>query len=341
MKSRYLRKLALLPALALVVALAACSSSSGSSKTDFEVVQEAVEAWVTSGTAGAIPSASIAPDVVYDDLQLATPTYYILSVRAQSAYELGHISGAHRIDWRNVAQTANLATLPTDQKIVVYCYTGHTGGLASWALGIMGYDTVNLRYGMMGWSDDPVVVATTIWDASQSLDAATETTAHTLGTTVYDLPDLEVSSSSDEDEIVRAAAARWLEDATWTPIMSAQAVFDELNDGNSADDPIIISVRSAAHYALGHVPGAINIPRDQLVDTEILNKLDPTRDIVVYCYTGHTGGQACVMLNMLGYKCYNMKFGMMGWTTDAGVLNTTPFSAGAGYPTIAGTTPNH
>jgi rhodanese-related sulfurtransferase len=341
MKSRYLRKLALLPALALVVALAACSSSSGSSKTDFEVVQEAVQTWLASGTAGAVPAAAIAPVTVYDDLQLATPTYYVLSVRSQAHYELGHIPGAHRIDWRNVSQTANLATLPTDQKIVVYCYTGHTGGLAAAALGILGFDTVNLKWGMMNWSDDPTVVATTVWDASQCLDADTETTAHTLGTTVYDLPDLEVSSSSDEATIVQAAAARWLEDATWTPIIAAQAVFDELNDGDSTDDPIIISVRSAAHYATGHVPGAINIALADLADTEVLNKLDPEKDIVVYCYTGHTGGQATVVLNMLGYKAKNMKFGMMAWTSVAGVLNTTPFSAAPGYATTAGATPNY
>ena len=44
---------------------------------------------------------------------------------------------------------------------------------------------------------------------------------------------------------------------------------------------------------------------------------------------------ATVLLNTLGYKAKNMKFGMMGWTTDSGVLNTTPFSGAPGYPTVA------
>lgn len=335
MKSRTLRMLAILPALVLALSIAACDDDpSGPDQTDFEIVQAAVQAWLATS-----PAAAIVPATVYDDLQLATPTKYILSVRAQSAYEIGHIPGAHRIDWRNVSQTANMATLPTDQEIVVYCYTGHTGGLAAASLGILGFDTVNLKWGMMNWSDEDTVVVTAAWDVTQSLDAATETTVHSLGTTVYELPDMSLTGATDEAK-VQAAVAAWLEDDTWSPTMSAQVVFDELNDGNSADDPLIISVRSATHYALGHVPGAINIALADLATTAVLEKLDPDRDIVVYCYTGHTGSQAAALLNTLGYKTYNMKFGMMAWTTTAAVLTITPFSAAPGYATTAGTSPN-
>jgi rhodanese-related sulfurtransferase len=38
------------------------------------------------------------------------------------------------------------------------------------------------------------------------------------------------------------------------------------------NDPIIVSVRSAEHYALGHVPGAINIPWREIALGTSLNK---------------------------------------------------------------------
>jgi hypothetical protein len=36
--------------------------------------------------------------------------------------------------------------------VIAYCYTGHTGGLATMALGILGYDVRNLLYGFNGWT---------------------------------------------------------------------------------------------------------------------------------------------------------------------------------------------
>ncbi|MGZ5385027.1 MAG: rhodanese-like domain-containing protein, partial [Acidimicrobiia bacterium] len=54
-----------------------------------------------------------------------------------------------------------LAMLPIDRPIMVYCYTGHTGQVAATALKLLGYDAINMKFGMMGWSDDPAVVGTT------------------------------------------------------------------------------------------------------------------------------------------------------------------------------------
>ena len=334
MKHRFLRLLAILPVLLLVISLSACSDDpSGPSQTDFDVVLSAIQDWLATS-----PAAAIASSTVYSDIQananVADRTYFVLSVRATSDYDLGHIDGAINIPWRDVAQTASTTQLPTDKTIVVYCYTGHTGGLARGALGIMGFDTENLKWGMMNWADDTVAGGMAPWTTDQALGV--ETTAHTL-TTTYDLPDLEVSASSDADEIVRAAARRWLEDATWTPIISASDLNALLIDGDTSNDPIIISLRSSTDYAAGHVPGAVNIPLTDLDDVDTLELLDPDADIVVYCYTGHTGGQAASLLNMLGYEAKNMKYGMMDWNVSY-IGAPTPFAGAPDYPTVP--TPN-
>ena len=43
---------------------------------------------------------------------------------------------------------------------MVYCYTGHTGQVAATLLRAFGYDAVNLKFGMMGWTDNDEVLAT-------------------------------------------------------------------------------------------------------------------------------------------------------------------------------------
>lgn len=64
------------------------------------------------------------------------------------------------LPWREIAQADNLASLTTETPIVDYCYTGHTGQVAATALGLLGYDVTNLKFGMMSWTDDAEVQAT-------------------------------------------------------------------------------------------------------------------------------------------------------------------------------------
>ena len=333
MKQYWKSVLRLLPAVVLMLSLTACEDDvTEPSLTDFEVVNQAIVTWL-----GGSPAPAIAPSTVYDDL-VGSGNYSILSVRAESAYDIGHIEGATRVGWNEVYSSAVTSTLSTSATIVVYCYTGHTGGIAAATLGIMGFDTENLKWGMMNWTDEATVLGTTAFSSSYlSGTDGLETTANALGTTEFNYPDLEVSTSDDATVIVQKAAERFLIGAAGSALItSAEAVFGLINDGDTTNDPIIISVRSATDYAAGHVPGAINLAKTDLTDLEVLNKLDPSKDIVVYCYTGHTAGQATVILNMLGYNARNLKFGMMGWNTDGNPEGAAYiFTAAPGYPTVA------
>src|SRR5262245_3153989 len=55
---------------------------------------------------------------------------------------------------------------------------------------------------------------------------------------------------------------------------------------------VVLDVRTAAEYADGHIPGAINIPRDELLAraAELADARDS--DIVVYCKTGPRATEA-------------------------------------------------
>ena len=88
----------------------------------------------------------------------------------------------------------------------------------------------------------------------------------------------------------------------WAPTISADALFENLNDGDTSNDPVVVSVRAADDYALGHIAGAINIPWNQIANPENLAKLPTDKPIVVYCYTGHTGQVAATVLKHAGLR---------------------------------------
>jgi rhodanese-related sulfurtransferase len=79
----------------------------------------------------------------------ATNDPFVINYWSMSDYEVGHIPGAYQITPK--AWTADIfETLPADQPIVVYCYTGQTGSQVSSALSILGYEAFNLLYGIYG-----------------------------------------------------------------------------------------------------------------------------------------------------------------------------------------------
>ncbi|MFZ5918817.1 MAG: rhodanese-like domain-containing protein [Chloroflexota bacterium] len=313
------KKLSIAIVLTLVVSLLLGSVAIAQEPSgDFGVIQRAADAYLTSATP------VITADALYALLNDgdASNDPFIVSVRSAEHYALGHIPGAVNIPWKQIAKAESLAQLPTDKQIVTYCYTGHTGQVAATVLGTLGYNVVNLKFGMMGWTkNDEVLAITRFGPTTDQRDYPLETEANEA-TETYDFPVIDTGKDEVED-IIAAAADAWLAEAA--PTIAADALFELLNDGDTSNDPFILSVRSAEHYALGHIPGAVNISLKELAKPENLAKLPTDKQIVTYCYTGHTGQMATTVLSLLGYDAINLKYGMMGWTEDDTVLATGRF----------------
>ncbi|OIQ62581.1 putative adenylyltransferase/sulfurtransferase MoeZ [Moorella thermoacetica] len=78
------------------------------------------------------------------------PNIYILDIRDAKDFAAGHIPGAHNIPFKEVGR--NLDKLPRDKTIIVYCYTGQTGGQTTAALNIAGFKARSLNGGINnGW----------------------------------------------------------------------------------------------------------------------------------------------------------------------------------------------
>jgi phage shock protein E len=68
----------------------------------------------------------------------------------------------------------------------------------------------------------------------------------------------------------------------------------------------LLDVRSPEEYANGHLPGAVNIPVQQL-DRRLAEVGPPDHELVVYCRSGHRSGRATEILRQHGFtKVHNL-----------------------------------
>ena len=78
----------------------------------------------------------------------------------------------------------------------------------------------------------------------------------------------------------------------------------------------VIDVRLKADYDIGHIPGAISIPKDEL--TNNIEKLSKDDITIVYCYNPqcHLGEQACLLLTDYDFPVMLMEGGFDVWAND-------------------------
>ncbi|WP_047545093.1 rhodanese-like domain-containing protein [Psychroserpens sp. Hel_I_66] len=84
---------------------------------------------------------------------------------------------------------------------------------------------------------------------------------------------------------------------------------------NADENAVILDVRTPEEVAQGMIPNAmaIDIYKGQGFIDEI-EKLDKTKTYYVYCRSGARSGQACSVMNQLGFKnAYNLTGGFMEW----------------------------
>lgn len=84
---------------------------------------------------------------------------------------------------------------------------------------------------------------------------------------------------------------------------------------------IILDVRTAAEYADGHIMGAILIDQGQSDFVEKVQKTLPKdKTIAIYCRSGRRSADAAGKLAEIGYKCVNLKGGIIAWQAAGKVL---------------------
>lgn len=97
-----------------------------------------------------------------------------------------------------------------------------------------------------------------------------------------------------------------------TPVIGADALLQR----QAAADPalVVLDVRTPQEFAEGHVPGAINIPHDQ-VETRLAELAGARdKDLVVYCRSGRRAALAEETLRKNGFtRLQHLEGDMAAW----------------------------
>jgi rhodanese-related sulfurtransferase len=98
-----------------------------------------------------------------------------------------------------------------------------------------------------------------------------------------------------------------------------------------ADAATFVDARDPAEYAEGHIPGAVNMPYDQVVTDPVkLEAFDPKgKPIIIYCGGGTCELSMNLAFSLIGAGKHKVLVFMGGW----------PEWTSAGYPVAKGATP--
>ena len=76
--------------------------------------------------------------------------------------------------------------------------------------------------------------------------------------------------------------------------------------------PVVIDVRTAEEYETGHIPGAVNIPHDQIADR--ISEVDAEHGVALYCMVGPRARMGEAALLASGYtSVFHIEGGLAAW----------------------------
>jgi rhodanese-related sulfurtransferase len=124
-----------------------------------KVVQKAAHEYLSN-----IPEngyAVLAKDVM-ERIKSGKTDFMIVDLRMpkDKKYDKGHVPGAMYIGFRELAKPENLAKLPKDKEIILYCDTGHEQNKAVSALRMLGFNAHQMKWGFMSWNPLPPTALT-------------------------------------------------------------------------------------------------------------------------------------------------------------------------------------
>lgn len=234
-------------------------------------------------------------------------SYYVIDIRGEADYNAGHIDGAVNSTLGNILTEAANAG---GKQIVVVCYTGQTAGHAVVALRLSGYANAQvLKWGMSGWNS----TLSASWDGKTG-NIGTESANWTAApgavaeqTTEFSDPDITQTGTGAEILAARVALLinGGLRGVAGSEVLTSPGSYYVNNFWDATD---------VEHY--GHISGAYRIKPLSLEGGEYM-KLDPSKNVVTYCWTGQTSSMITAWLYVIGYNSNSLKFGANGMIYDA------------------------
>ena len=135
------------------------------------------------------------------------------------------------------------------------------------------------------------------------------------GLTVHQLQDLELCYAppygSAKDPVNYAGFVA-------SNVLNGDAAICHVEDvENPAPNQKLLDVRTPAEVQAGTIPGAVNIPLDQL--RQRMDELPKDKEILAFCAVGLRGYLACRILTQHGFKCRNLTGGYKTYCAAEGI----------------------
>lgn len=219
---------------------------------------------------------------------------FIVDVRAQAEWDKdGYIEGATHMPFSDFLTSLDQLPAEKDAPILIYCASGHRGGMALMALRLLGYtDVTNLNGGLNAWKAAQLPVMGWIdWPA-------------TMAEFIASLP-------ADQGFYSTSVA--------------------KVNEMLAEAPVFIVDVREVSEVEAGYIEGSINIPiRDLLKNLDKLPAQD--QKIIITCASGHRGALGMMALRLLGYTdVVNIGGGIGAWKkAELPLVEGVPAAATAG-----------
>jgi len=251
--------------------------------------------------------ASATPPGIVDDATSTIPGYTVYDIRPAADFAANHIKNAKNVVLKDVITTTESLALAKDAKILVVCFTGQTAGQAVMALRLLGWkNAAVLKWGMAGWNatykgpwvsnsgyeipaNGDLAVGSANWVTAAA--PATGSFAEPSFTSTY------TDGAAILKERVQAVLNAGFSTADGAAVLAAPASYTIVNYWSAAD-----------YTTFGHFSGAYNIPTISLAG-DLIKGFDPSKENLVYCWTGQTSSVATFWLNVLGYKTKGIGFG--------------------------------
>jgi len=238
---------------------------------------------------------------VIDSITGTIPSYNVFDIRPAADFAAGHIKNAINVPLKDVVTVAQNYT---DKPICVVCFTGQTAGQAVMALRLSGFDdAVVLKWGMAGWNASfkgPWANNSGVDNGNIATGNANWVTTAAPATGSFTEP-VWTSTATDGEAILKERVQAVL-NMTFAPAAAADVL------ANPANYQIHNYWPAADYTGFGHFAGAYNTPVISLAG-DLVKAIDPSKEALVYCYTGQTSSIATFWLNVLGYQTKSIGFG--------------------------------
>ena len=121
----------------------------------------------------------------------------------------------------------------------------------------------------------------------------------------------QTQSATENPSATESQAAAINEKEQETIMLIKPAEGKELLEGENP--PLLVDVRTLAEFSESHIPNAINVPLDDVVNG--LNSLGIAKDspVIVYCRSGARSADAAQKLSAAGYSIIYDLGGIINW----------------------------